>query len=196
MIEGEDVVFHTVDEPKVPDQDGGDGAEEDAVGGHEVQEPARGREDLPGDQGPGDEGAEELAAADVDVGGEHGGEVVGGREAVGGDVDAQRGEAEGDPGEEPAGAVGPVGDQGGRVPVQGAVVRFSGGGAGDADEGDEGEYDWEHGHVEPLPFDARVAVAGEVWHVYREGGVVSDDLIARALVGTTLGMAVWVYALM
>lgn len=45
-------------------------------------------------------------------------------------------------------------------------MRFSGRGAGDADEGDEGEDEGEHGHVEPLPFHAHFAVAGEVGHVY------------------------------
>ena len=50
-------------------------------------------------------------------------------------------------------------------------------GAGDADEGDKGEDEGEHGHVEPLPFDARFAVTGEVGHVHGEGAKVAYNLI-------------------
>ncbi len=53
---------------------------------------------------------------------------------------------------------------------------LAGRGAGDADEGDEGEDDGQHGDVEPLPFDAGFAVAGEVGHVDGEGAEVADDL--------------------
>ena len=69
--------------PKIPHEDSSDRTEEDAVSGHEVEEAGRGGEDFPRDEHPGDEGAEELAAADVEVGREKGGEVVGGGEAVG-----------------------------------------------------------------------------------------------------------------
>lgn len=166
MIQSDDVVLHAVDPPEIPHQDRGDGTQEDAVRRHEVEEAARGRQDLPRHHDPRDQGADELAAADVDVAGAQRGQVVGGREAVGGDVDAQRGEGEGEAGEEAARSARPVGHQAGWVPVQRTVLGLSGGRAGDADEGDEGEDERQHGHVEPLPFDACFAISGEIGHVY------------------------------
>jgi len=65
-----------VDDPEVEDHDSGDGTEEDGVRGHEVEEGTRAFEDLPGDEGPGEDGADELAATDVDVLREQGCEII------------------------------------------------------------------------------------------------------------------------
>ena len=67
MIQSDAVVFHLVDPPEIPDQDRGDWAQEDAIGRHKVQKAARGCEDFPGHHDPGYEGADELAASNVDV---------------------------------------------------------------------------------------------------------------------------------
>ena len=165
MIQGHNIVLAALQPPKIPDQDRGDGAEEDAVGAHEVQETRRARQDLPRHHGPRDQRTQQLAPPDIHIAGKERAKIVGRAQAVGGDIHAQRGEHEGGTGEELAGSVRPAGDQVGRVPVQLAVVGLPRGGAGDADEGDEGEDDGEEGHVEPLPFHAGFAVAREVGHV-------------------------------
>ena len=173
MIQRDNIVLHTMHPPEIPHQDRGNRSQKNTIRRHEIQEPARGRQNPPRHHHPRDERANELPAADIHVRGEQSGEIVGGGEAVGGDVDAEGGEGEGEGGEEAGGAVGPVGDEGGGVPVQGAVVGGAGGGAGDADEGDGGEGEGEEGDVEVLPLDAGLAVAGEVGHVDGEGGVVA-----------------------
>ena len=162
LVEREGVVLAGVDDPEIHDHDGGDGAEEDAVRGHEVEEAAGAGEDFPGDERPREDGAEELPAPDVDVLREERGEVVRGGEGVGGDVDAEGGEREGEGGEEAAGAGFPVRDEGHGVPFEDAVFLGAGRGGGDADEGDEGEDYRQHGHVEELPFDRDAGVAGEI----------------------------------
>lgn len=175
MIQSYDIVLATMNPPKVPDENRADRAEEDAVRGHEVEETARAGQDLPGNHDPSDDGAEELSAANVDIGWEKRGEVVGRRETIGRDIDAQGREGKGKAGEESAGAVGPEADERGGVPFQRAVVGEAGRGGGDAAKGDEGEDDGQHGDVQPLPLDAGAAVAGEIRHVDREGSVVADD---------------------
>ena len=55
-----------MDYPKIEKHDCTDGPEKDGIGTHEVQEGARRGEDLPGDESPANEGAEELTTADID----------------------------------------------------------------------------------------------------------------------------------
>lgn len=63
--DGQDLAVH---DPVVGDEDAGDGRQPDGVAGHEVHEGLGGDEDVPGGHGPGaEDGADELAAADVDV---------------------------------------------------------------------------------------------------------------------------------
>lgn len=181
MIQSDDIILHPMNPPEVPNQHRGDRSQKHAVRRHEIEKAPRRRQDAPGHQDPREQGAEQLPAADVDVGREERGEVVGRGQAIGRDVDAERGE-------EATGAVRPVGDEGGRVPVQGAVVGVARGGAGDADEGDEREDEGQQWDVEPLPVDAGFAVAGEVGHVDAEGAVIADDLVRRQRYGSGLGM--------
>lgn len=83
VVQGARVVAARVHDPKVRQHDGGDGAEEDGVGRHEVEEGAGRGEDLPGHERPAEERGEQLAAADVDEAGHERHQVVGGRERVG-----------------------------------------------------------------------------------------------------------------
>lgn len=175
VIQRHNIVLPLVHPPEIPDQNSTDRPEENTVRGHEIQETAGAGQDLPGNHDPSDDGAEELPPTNIDVGGEKSGEVVGGGETVGRNIDAQSRESESEAGEEATRAIRPQADQGGGVPLQRAVLGERGRSGSDAAEGDEGEDDGEHGHVEPLPFDAGAAVAGEVGHVDGEGGVVADD---------------------
>ena len=118
------------------------GAQEDRVSVHERQEPLRAGEDLPGAERPTTEdGAEDLAAADIDVAREENGHVVRGRERVGGDVRAERGEHESEGREECRRAVVPLVDERERVPEHLVVQHDAGRGYGNADETDEREGD-------------------------------------------------------
>ena len=67
MIQSNNVVLHLVNPPEIPHQDRGDRAQKDAVSRHEVQKAARSRQDLPGDHDPRNQGANQLAAPDVDI---------------------------------------------------------------------------------------------------------------------------------
>lgn len=77
LIQSHDIVLPLVYPPEVPHENGADGAEEHTVRGHEVEETASAGEDLPWYHDPGDDGAEELPTADVDVCREESGEVIG-----------------------------------------------------------------------------------------------------------------------
>ncbi len=67
MVECDDIVFGAMDPPKVPYQDGGYRAQENAIRRHEIQETTCAGEDLPGYKDPSYYGAKKLSAADVDV---------------------------------------------------------------------------------------------------------------------------------
>ena len=90
--------------PEIEHHDSSNRAEKNRVRGHEIQEITGGCEDLPGHERPREDGAEQLAAADIDEAREERGEVVCGGERVCGDVDAKGREGEGERGEEAAGA--------------------------------------------------------------------------------------------
>ena len=79
MIQSDDVVFHIMDPPEIPDQDRSDGAQKHAISRHEVQKPARGRQDLPGHHDPCDQGADKLPAPNVDVRREERCQIIGSR---------------------------------------------------------------------------------------------------------------------
>lgn len=121
------------------------GSQEDGVAAEEGEEFRGGREDFPGDERPAAEHrGEDLAPADVDVFRAKGHQVVGGADAIGGDVDAERHDDEADGGKgggcaTPGGARGhPEGDDFDGVPHDLAVGRLCGGGGEDAEETDDG----------------------------------------------------------
>lgn len=175
MIQRNNIILPPLQPPKIPHQDRGNRPQENTIRAHKIQKARRARQNLPGYQCPRHHRTNQLAPPDIHISGEQRAEIIGRAQAVRRDIDPQRREHESRAREEFARAVRPLADQIGRVPVQlAAVVGLSRGGAGDADEGDEGEYYGEEGHVEPLPLHAGFAVAREVGHVHREGGVVAD----------------------
>lgn len=67
-----------MNDPVIGYENAGDGSEPDGVAVHEIEQRFRGREDVPGCHAPGaDDGADVLAAPDVDVFGAEGAEVGG-----------------------------------------------------------------------------------------------------------------------
>ncbi|KAJ8105477.1 hypothetical protein OPT61_g10154 [Boeremia exigua] len=162
LVQRKRVVLARVDQPKVKDHDRRNGSEEDGVRDHEVEEAPCAREDLPGDQGPRHDRADELASPDVDEARKQRRQIVRRGQRVGGDVDAQRGQSEAEGPEEAARAVVPVRDQRDRVPVELAVLDGAGRRGRDADERDEGEDERQERDVDDLPLDADAGVAGEI----------------------------------
>lgn len=175
VVQSDNVILPLVYPPEVPNENGADGTEEDAVRGHEVEETACAGKDLPGNHDPGNDGAEELPTANIDIGRKKSSEVISRGETISRNINAQRREGESEAGEEATRPVRPEANQRGGIPLQRAVVGETGGSGGDAAEGNEGEDDWEHGDIQPLPLDTCAAVAGEVGHVDGKGGVVADN---------------------
>lgn len=125
--------------------DCGHGAQENRVAAQESEEFCGGSQDLPGHEGPtADDRGEQLAAADVDVLGAEGDEVVCGADGVCRDVDAQRDDDQADCAKSRGRAagvrsrVGPEADDHDRVPLHLAVGRLRCCGGEDAEETDEG----------------------------------------------------------
>jgi hypothetical protein len=92
----------TPQEEIVHEHDGHNRALEDGVAVEEVEEAAGRGDDAPGDNGKGEEQAEELAADDVEVGGEQTGDVRCKGDEVAGDGGAERGKSEACGGEKDA----------------------------------------------------------------------------------------------
>ena len=158
-VQRQRVVLAAMNIPEIEHHDSSNRAEEHPVRGHEIQETTGGCEDLPRHERPREDGAEQLAAADINKTREERGEVVCGGERVCGDVDAEGGEGEGERGEEAAGARGPVRDERHWVPFKLAVTHSAGRRSCDANEGNESEHDGEHGDVDKLPFRRDAGVA-------------------------------------
>lgn len=144
MIQRNNIILPSLQPPKIPHQDRGDGTQENTIRAHEIQETRRARQNLPGHQRPRHQRTDQLAPPNIHITREQRAEIIRRAEAIGRDIDAQRREHEGRAREELARAVRPLADQVSGVPVQlAAVVGLPRGGAGDADEGDEGEEDGE-----------------------------------------------------
>lgn len=121
------------------------GPQKDGVASDESKERRSGFEDLPGDKRPAtDKGCEQLAAADVDVLGGEGHEIVGSTDGVCGDVDAEGDDDQADGAEcsgstSAAGArLHPQADDLDGVPDDFTVCCLSGSGGEDAEQANDG----------------------------------------------------------
>ena len=104
---GDIIIPHAPDDEIIGQDDAGEGPQEDGVAVQKGQEAGGAGFEFPGADGEGQEGAEVLAAADGEVAGEEGHDVVAEGDGVAGDDVADVGEGEEEAGEEFGGAVVP-----------------------------------------------------------------------------------------
>src|SRR4051812_31361065 len=126
-----------MDDPKIENHDRCNRAQEDSISSHKIQEVACAGQDLPWHQGPTENRAEQLSAADVYILGKESCEVIGCGEGVRGDVDTKGREGEREGCEESSCAIGPVCDESHWIPLEFTVFNSTGARGRNSDEGDK-----------------------------------------------------------
>ena len=190
MVQSHDIILHLMHPPKVPYQYRSDGTKKDAIRTHKVQKPTRSRQDLPRHHDPRNKRTDQLTPSNIDKGRKQRRQIVRSGKAIGRNIDPQRRQREAKGRKELTSPIRPLCNQIRRIPIQLSVMLLAGARARDADEGNKGKHNGQHGYVQPLPFHTGFGIAAKIRHVDAQGCVVSYDRCERGEPGVAVGAAV------